>query len=118
MTQNNPVVNTYTPDNLIAGDFPVIHDPIPLAADLDLKRGTVLGKITATGKYTTSLSGASDGSQTPTAVLAEDVVTGEEGGTGIGILSGEVLGDALIIGESHTVATVKAALRQVSIYVR
>lgn len=34
-----------------------------------LKVGTVLGKITATGKYRVSLSASNDGSQTPAAVL-------------------------------------------------
>jgi hypothetical protein len=37
-----------------------------------LKIGTVLGKVTATGKYKVALSAASDGSQTPVAVLIAD----------------------------------------------
>ena len=118
MSQINPVVNTYTPDNLIAGHFPVLTDAVPLAASLDIKRGTVLGKITATGNYTPSLAAAEDGSQTPVTVLFEDAVTGEEGGIGIVMLTGEVLGDALTIGTGHTATSVKAALRPHSIFVR
>lgn len=34
-----------------------------------LKSGTVLGKITASGKYVTQTNGASDGSQTAAAIL-------------------------------------------------
>lgn len=34
--------------------------------------GTVLGKVTATGKYKVSLQAAADGSQTPDAILIED----------------------------------------------
>lgn len=118
MSQTNPVVHTYQPDNLIAGDFPILTEAIPLAASLELTRGTVLGKITATGKYTPSLSEATDGSQAPVTVLFEDVITGEEGGIGIGMLTGEVLSDELTIGTGHTVASVTAALRPLSIFVR
>lgn len=39
----------------------------------DLKVGTVLGKITASGKYTPSSTGAADGSQTAVAVLLDNV---------------------------------------------
>lgn len=38
-----------------------------------LKVGTVLGKVTATGKYKVCLSAAVDGSQTPAAVYIADV---------------------------------------------
>lgn len=34
--------------------------------------GTVLGQVTATGKYKISLQGATDGSQNPVAVVIED----------------------------------------------
>jgi Bacteriophage lambda head decoration protein D len=37
-----------------------------------LKVGTVLGKVTATGKYKVALSAAVDGSQTPVAILIAD----------------------------------------------
>jgi hypothetical protein len=39
-----------------------------------LKVGTVLGKVTATGKYKVSLSAAVDGSQTPAGVYIADVM--------------------------------------------
>lgn len=37
-----------------------------------LKVGTVLGKVTATGKYRVALSASADGSQTPAAILIAD----------------------------------------------
>ena len=40
-----------------------------------LPRGTLLGKVTATGKYKVSVTGASDGSQNPRAILADDIDT-------------------------------------------
>lgn len=45
------------------------REEITVASGADLKIGSVLGKITASGKYVISLPGASDGSQTPAAVL-------------------------------------------------
>lgn len=39
-----------------------------------LKIGTVLGTVTANGKYKISLQGASDGSQNPSAIVLEDTV--------------------------------------------
>lgn len=39
----------------------------------DLKIGTVLGVVTATGKYKVCVQNAADGSQNPAAVLMEDV---------------------------------------------
>jgi hypothetical protein len=46
----------------------VINDP----AGATYKVGTVLGKITASGKYRQSLSASADGSQTPAAVYIAD----------------------------------------------
>lgn len=39
----------------------------------DLKIGTVLGKVTATGKYNVAVETATDGSQVADAILLEDV---------------------------------------------
>ena len=117
MTQN-PVVHTYTPDQLIAGDFPIVTDVVVIAADQVLQRGAVLGRVTSSGKYVLSASAAQDGSQTPSVILTEAVDTSEGEAAAAVMLSGEVLGDALKLGEGHTADSVKAALRPVSIYVR
>ena len=42
----------------------------------DLKRGTVLGRVTASGKYAPYAVAASDGTQVPLAVLVSDTVIG------------------------------------------
>lgn len=49
-------------------------ETVTVGANSTIKRGTVMGKITASGKYITSLNAASDGSQIAVAVLAEDAV--------------------------------------------
>lgn len=45
---------------------------VTVAGGVALPSGTVLGKITATGKYIKSLDAAADGSQTAAAVLWEE----------------------------------------------
>ncbi len=61
----------------------VAHDNVALsrggrtlthAAAGTIARGTILGRITATGKYVVLAVGASDGSQTACAIMAEDSV--------------------------------------------
>lgn len=42
-------------------------------AGVDIPNGTVLGKVTASGKYVPSLNSASDGSQVAVAVLFSDI---------------------------------------------
>jgi hypothetical protein len=47
----------------------VLREQLVLIAGQNLKAGTVLGKITASGKYTILAPAASDGSQTAAAIL-------------------------------------------------
>lgn len=85
-----------------------------------LKVGAVLGKVTATGKYKLSLSGASDGSQTPVAVyiadvngLSRDLVLANGVDTKVLVIARgpAIVADAgLQLGTGHTTASVKAAL--------
>lgn len=64
---------TYTPDNLLAGDSDdVVAIKGILAAGNNLKRGTVLGKITASKKFTLSLAASNDGSQAADVILTHD----------------------------------------------
>ena len=46
------------------------------AAGGPILAGTILGKLTATGKHIPLVTGAADGSQTPAAILFEDVPVG------------------------------------------
>ena len=64
---------SYAYDNLFAGsNIRPVSEGGTLISGQNLTRGAVLGKITASGKYTLSLSASGDGSQTPTAILAKD----------------------------------------------
>ena len=101
------MTETLTRDNLVAGDFPMITEELTILTGNNLKRGTVLGKITASGKFVAVDSSKSDGSQTPFAVLAEDADAS----------SGDKQA-ALIFGGTDTSATHKTALRTLSIFAK
>ena len=109
--------STYQPDRLFAHNAAaVIAKGITLVSGQVLQRGTVLGVITANGKYTTALSASSDGSQTPTAILAEDTdATGADKNT-IAYFEGTFVEGALILGTGITIAAARTALRNVGIY--
>lgn len=117
MATTNPIVQTYIPEQLSAGDFPVVTDAVTIGLNQTLKVGSVLG-IDADGDYVLSLSDAEDTSKNPAAICGEAITTTDAKGVGIVRLTGEVLGSQLDIGTGHTLESVKAALRPLSIFVR
>lgn len=109
---------TYNHDNLIGGDaVPAVTLSIVVDNGV-LARGSVLGKITATGKYVLSASAAGDGSQTPAAILAEDVDASAADVTTVAYLTGEFNGTALTLGAGHTLAGIRDGLRDLNIHIK
>jgi hypothetical protein len=105
------VYASFNPTALRAGDFPMISRPVTILTGQNLKRGAVLGVVTASGKYVLSASAAGDGSQTPKAILAADVDTTTVAGDQVApaYFTGE-FGDLMMtFGTGHTQATVDAA---------
>ena len=62
--------SAFVPDQLIAGTLQLVTDTGTITGGV-YKRGTVLGMITASGKYTASVKTATDGSETPAAILVD-----------------------------------------------
>lgn len=112
------MAETFTYDDILAGDFPVVTESVTIATGQNLVRGTVLGKITSGGKYVKSLSASSDGSQTPDAILLEDCDATSADKVAPVALSGEFNQNALTIGTGHTAASIKAGLRAKSIFLK
>jgi len=100
--------DTFTPDNLVAGDAPVRAEDVTITGG-NFPRGTVLGRITATGLLTESATGAGDGSEVPVAILAKD--TDASGGDVEAPVyrAGDFNERALTIGTGHDVASVREA---------
>ncbi|MCP5136588.1 MAG: head decoration protein [Gammaproteobacteria bacterium] len=110
--------DTLSYSNLIAGDKDLVTAKVTIAAGAALTAGAVLGKITASGKYALSASAAGDGSETPDAILANDVDAAAADAEAVVYLEAEVNVDALSFGTGHDATSVRDALRQRGIYLR
>lgn len=104
---------TYTPDKLIAGNAHLLvgRKVTIVSGQANLKRGSVLGKITTGGKYALSLSAADDGSQTPDLILAEDCDATSGDKEALAYARGDFNANALTLGTAHTVASITEGLR-------
>lgn len=103
--------DSYDPNGLFGGDYPRQTKKVTIASSAALVAGAVLGVVTASGKYLLSASAAGNGSETPSAVLAEDADASGGDVEALVHLSGEFVDDALTFGAGHTAATAEAAFR-------
>lgn len=107
----------FVPDQLIAGTLQLVTDSGTITGG-SFKRGTVLGMITASGKYTKSVKTAADGSQNPVAILVDNVDASTADQNGGLYLMGEFNQNRIIYDNSWTVPGLKAALRPLSIFLK
>lgn len=107
---------SYANDNLFAGEQPAQTRKVTLVSGQNLVRGALLGRITTGGKYTLSLSGSSDGSQTPRAILAHDVDASGGDKDALVYEAGDFNESALTFGTAHTAASVRDGLRGLGIF--
>ncbi len=75
------------------------------------RRGTLLGRTTATDTYIPCVATATDGSQVPAAVTADDADTTTGGVTTPAYYEGTFAFEVMIVDGSWTYATLRAALR-------
>lgn len=118
--QPGVVQDAFIPDLLIGGDLKIVtHAGRTIASGSGvLKRGTVLGRITASQKYTIATAAANDGSQTPVALLVDDVdATAADELCGIYAM-GEFNQNVVTLGVGMTLAAAKAALEAQNIYLK
>lgn len=108
----------FIPDQLVSGPLQLVTDSVTIAVKGPLIRGTVLGMVTATSQYALSVKTATDGSETPVAILVDDVDTTTVAQQGGVYLMGEFNQNKLIIDASWTLANLKIALRPFGIFLR
>lgn len=108
----------YTPGNLIGGEYPRIERLVTITGGTALNVGSVLGRITADGKYQLSASAAVDGSQIPEAILAETIDATGGDAQAVVYLAGEFNESALTLGADHTLDSIRDGLRSKSIFLR
>lgn len=109
---------TFSPDDLIAGETQLITNSIILITGQNLTRGAVLGKISASGKYNLSLSAAGDGSEVPVSILGQDTDATAADVVTFSYIKGEFNDNAITVGTAHTVATILAGLRSLGIFLK
>ncbi|RYF47394.1 MAG: head decoration protein [Comamonadaceae bacterium] len=86
-----------------------------LVAGQNLKRGALLGKVSAGGAFKLSLSTATDGSEVPTAVLVHDTDATAAAKEILFYERGDFNQAAITFGAAHTADTVRAGLRTLGI---
>jgi len=110
-------LQTYTPDELIAGGEPVTQTVV-ITTSAALTRGAVLGIVTASGNYLLSASAASDGSENPRAILAEDVDASAADQRATVYVTGEFHKHALNFGAGHDADSVRDDLASYGMYLK
>lgn len=105
----------FDPNDIIADAKNLFTRSVTLVSGENVVRGTVLGKITTGGKYNKSLSAASDGSQTPVAIAAEDMDASGGDKTIMVYLNGDFKASKLTYGASHTKTTLFEQLARIGI---
>lgn len=106
--------SSYSPTALLQGDLPHVADEVTILSGAGVvKYGTLLGRVTASGKYIPSVSTASDGSEKPVAVFAMlngvDATSADQ--TGAAYFIGEFAFEQMVVDASWSLAQLKAALR-------
>lgn len=111
--------DSWLPDTLVAsGNINTITDgTLTLIAGQNLLRGALLGKITATGKLTLSLSASGDGSQNPYCILAENCNAVADSICAV-YLAGEFDANQIIFGTGQTLTNTKDPLRVLGIFLK
>lgn len=121
---NNPfqpgvVQDAFVPDQLIGGDMKIVtYNGRTITGGAYFKRGTVMGKIAANGKFTIATAAANDGSQTPVTILVDDVDTTTADALGGLYAMGEFNVNAVTLGTGITPEAARTALEAQNIYLK
>lgn len=100
----------------IIGGFPLVTKAITLLAGQVYPKGAVLGRITATGKYTLVDNSKNTGEETARYILSAEVDATAADAPGIGYVTGEFNEDALTFGGDDTADDHRDALEARSIF--
>lgn len=111
------ITDSLTYDGLLSGDSWLHTDVVTVADGETLLRGTVVGKVTASGEVVACDHTASDGSEVPYGVMVYPITT--SGATAEGLIYdfGCFDGAKLTFGGTSTLADLKDAMRSANLYV-
>ena len=114
MLLNSNVYPGFDPTALFAGTGPFRHREMTFAAGTGvLKRGTLVGRVSASDQYIPSVETAADGSQAAAnmAIVAADVDISQGVAVGPGYEAGDFAFEQMIVDPSWTFASLEAAMR-------
>jgi hypothetical protein len=114
-TASSTVV-TFAPDELVRSVDETLDEKATLASGQKLTRGAVLGRITASGKYTLAASAAGDGSSAAVRILGADCDASGGDAECLVYRKGTFGSRALNFGTGHSATTVAATLVAVGIF--
>ena len=106
----------YAPDQLVIEGADGYKGVIAQGSGV-LARGTVLGRVTASGHFTTATAAATDGSQTADVILADDVNATAADAEAMVYVRGKFDQSKLILGAGLTLAAVYSILRGKGIFI-
>lgn len=114
------VLETYSPDNLIAGTFPIADGDGTILTGQTLVRGTVLAKDSGNADklVVVDTANALASIKLPHSILAEDVDASAGDVVAPVYLAGEFNEDSLVFGGTDTADTHRDALRDLSIFLK
>lgn len=109
-------LDNIVPDRLLVEPGKARKVTIPGGTGI-VRRGTVVGKVTASREYLPAKKAATDGSQVPDAIIADTVdATGPDDVETIAYIEGTYNANALILGDGLVLADVDDAFRTKSIF--
>lgn len=110
---------SYTELPLVTGGFPTYAEPETVkSGEGVLPKGTVMGRITATGKWVKSLKASNDGSEVARGILPEQVDATAADVKAPVYKAGTFNPAALTFGAGHDESTVKADFEGTPMFVR
>jgi hypothetical protein len=113
-------METFTPDKLLASDYPAVTDIRTVLTGQTLTRGTVLAEDSVnSNKLVPVDSGSATASiNDPVCILAEDTDASSADANAVVFLSGAFNEGALTFGGTDTADTHRKALRDLNIYLK
>jgi hypothetical protein len=106
----NTQTETYDPSTIEIGGTVVESTKVTILSGQTLAAGSVLGRVTASGKYVLSLAAAEDGSEVIQPVVAMHAVDASAGDVVADVwIAGKFDASKLVIGAGHAIADVRLA---------
>lgn len=107
----------FVPDQLIAGNLKLVTEQVTVASGT-LIRGTVVGRVTASGNYIASVATATDGSQVPAGIVVDTIDASSAPAQGAIYVMGEFNSNYMTYDASWTLSALTAAARPNNLFIK